>query len=80
MCCRAAQRTTNNSRCFSLRHNTTYINLITGDYRKQELGTQVIRYALNIGWQHNCYKVMLLTSSKREETLHSFIAFPLAEL
>ncbi|MBD2213236.1 GNAT family N-acetyltransferase [Nostoc linckia FACHB-104] len=69
-------------------------NVVTHtDYRKQGLGTQVIRYALNIAWQHNCYKVMLLTSSKREETLRfyeqvgfkrglktGFIAFPLAEL
>lgn len=69
-------------------------NVVTHtDYRKQGLGTQVLRYALNIAWQKKCYKVMLLTSSKREETLHfyeqagfkrgvktGFIALPSAEL
>ncbi|BAY34442.1 putative acetyltransferase [Nostoc carneum NIES-2107] len=69
-------------------------NVVThADYRKQGLGTQVLRYALNIAWQQKCYKVMLLTSSKREETLHfyeqtgfkrgvktGFIALPSEEL
>ena len=69
-------------------------NVVTHtDYRKQGLGTQVLRYALNIAWHHKCYKVMLLTSSKREETLHfyeqagfkrgvktGFIALPPAQL
>ena len=45
-------------------------NVVTHpDYRKQGLGTQVLRYALNIAWEHGCYKVMLMTGSKREETL-----------
>jgi GNAT superfamily N-acetyltransferase len=48
-------------------------NVVTHtDYRKQGLGTQVLRYALNIAWQQKCYKVMLLTSSKREETLRFY--------
>lgn len=41
-------------------------------YRKQGLGTQVLSYALNIAWQQKCYKVMLLTSSNREETVRFY--------
>jgi GNAT superfamily N-acetyltransferase len=41
-------------------------------YRRQGLGTKVLRYALTIAWQQNCYKVMLLTGSKQEETLHFY--------
>ena len=45
-------------------------NVVTHpDYRKQGLGTQTLHHALNIAWEHNCYKVMLFTGSKREETL-----------
>ncbi len=48
-------------------------NVVThANYRQQGLGTQVLRYALNIAWQQKCYKVMLLTSSKREETLRFY--------
>jgi GNAT superfamily N-acetyltransferase len=41
-------------------------------YRRQGLGTLILRYALTIGWQQNCYKVMLLTASKQEETLRFY--------
>lgn len=41
-------------------------------YRRQGLGTNVLHYALTIAWQQNCYKVMLLTGSKREETLRFY--------
>jgi GNAT superfamily N-acetyltransferase len=45
-------------------------NVVTHpDYRKQGLGTQILQYALSIAWEHNCYKVMLMTGSKRESTL-----------
>lgn len=45
-------------------------NVVTHpDYRKQGLGTQILRHALNIAWEQKCYKVMLLTGSKRESTL-----------
>jgi GNAT superfamily N-acetyltransferase len=45
-------------------------NVVTHpDYRKQGLGTEVLHHALNIAWEHGCYKVMLMTGSKREETL-----------
>ncbi|NMG09847.1 GNAT family N-acetyltransferase [Brasilonema sp. UFV-L1] len=48
-------------------------NVVThSDYRQQGIGTQVLHYALNLAWEQQCYKVMLLTSSKREETLHFY--------
>jgi GNAT superfamily N-acetyltransferase len=48
-------------------------NVVTHpDYRKQGLGKQILHYALNKAWEQNCYKVMLLTGSKREETLRFY--------
>ncbi|MEA5625026.1 GNAT family N-acetyltransferase [Nostoc sp. UHCC 0251] len=48
-------------------------NVVTHpDYRRQGLGTRVLHYALDLAWQQLCYKVMLLTSSKTEETLHFY--------
>jgi GNAT superfamily N-acetyltransferase len=48
-------------------------NVVTHpDYRRQGLGTRVLHYALDLAWQQQCYKVMLLTSSKSEETLHFY--------
>jgi GNAT superfamily N-acetyltransferase len=48
-------------------------NVVTHpDYRKQGLATQVLHYALNVAWEQNCYKVMLMTGSKREETLRFY--------
>jgi GNAT superfamily N-acetyltransferase len=48
-------------------------NVVTHpDYRRQGLGTQVLHYALALAWQQQCYKVMLLSGSKREETLHFY--------
>jgi len=41
-------------------------------YRHQGLGTMVLRHALTIAWQQNCYKVMLLTGSKQEKTLQFY--------
>jgi GNAT superfamily N-acetyltransferase len=59
------------------------------DYRCRGLGTAVLKHALGLAWESNCYKVMLLTGSKRPETLRfyekagfiqgvktGFIAFP----
>ncbi|MFL9453023.1 MULTISPECIES: GNAT family N-acetyltransferase [Nostocales] len=65
-------------------------NVVThSNYRQQGISTQVLRYALNLAWKQDCYKVMLLSGSKREETLRfyeqagfqrgvktGFIAFP----
>ncbi|MCF2150436.1 GNAT family N-acetyltransferase [Desmonostoc muscorum LEGE 12446] len=48
-------------------------NVVThSDYRRQEFGTRVLHYALDLAWQQQCYKVMLLTSSKSEETLRFY--------
>ncbi len=48
-------------------------NVVTHpDYRKQGLGSQILAYALKIAWAQNCYKVMLLTGSKREATLRFY--------
>lgn len=45
-------------------------NVVTDpEFRKQGLGTKVLKHALNDAWKEGCYKVMLLTGSKRESTL-----------
>jgi GNAT superfamily N-acetyltransferase len=38
-------------------------------FRRKGYGTKVLRKALQLAWERNCYKVMLLTSSKEERTL-----------
>jgi GNAT superfamily N-acetyltransferase len=42
------------------------------DYRCMGLGTAVLKYALAIAWEVDCYKVMLLTGSKKPETLRFY--------
>ncbi len=68
-------------------------NVVTHpDHRKKGYATAVLRHALQIAWNHGCYKVMLLTGSKKEETLRfyenagfrrgvktGFIAYPEAD-
>ena len=42
-------------------------NVVThADHRRQGMGTALLRHALNVAWEHNCYKVMLLTGRKDE--------------
>jgi len=42
-------------------------NVVTHvDYRRQGVGTALLRHTLAIAWKHNCYKVMLLTGHKDE--------------
>jgi GNAT superfamily N-acetyltransferase len=41
-------------------------------HRRKGLGTRVLRHALQVAWEQNCYKVMLLTSSKSEGTLRFY--------
>lgn len=48
-------------------------NVVTHpDHRNRGYATAVLHYALQIAWSHGCYKVMLLTSSKKEETLRFY--------
>ncbi|PKM76908.1 MAG: GNAT family N-acetyltransferase [Firmicutes bacterium HGW-Firmicutes-15] len=48
-------------------------NVVThSDFRKRGLGTKVLHEAIKIAQENNCYKVMLLTGSKKEETLRYY--------
>ncbi len=48
-------------------------NVVTHkDYRSKGLGKLVIKKAVEIAIDKGCYKVMLLTSSKKEETLNFY--------
>ena len=38
-------------------------------YRRLGHGSAVLRHAMSHAWERNCYKVLLQTGSKREETL-----------
>ncbi|MFP4015462.1 MAG: GNAT family N-acetyltransferase, partial [Halanaerobiales bacterium] len=45
-------------------------NVVTDpDFRKKGYGSKVLKKAISICQQNNCYKVMLLTGSKKEATL-----------
>jgi GNAT superfamily N-acetyltransferase len=48
-------------------------NVVTHtDYRNRGLGTRVIKQAIDIARDNSCYKIMLLTSSKKDETLRFY--------
>lgn len=48
-------------------------NVITDEeYRKKGLATECLKYAKEIALKENCYKLMLLTGSKKESTLHFY--------
>lgn len=48
-------------------------NVVTEpEHRKQGYATQVLRHALDEAWSAGCYKVMLETGSKKEETLRFY--------
>lgn len=48
-------------------------NVVTDkQYRKRGLATQCLNYAKQIALKSNCYKLMLLTSSKMESTLNFY--------
>jgi GNAT superfamily N-acetyltransferase len=48
-------------------------NVVThADYRKRGFGRELLRYAMSEAWASGCYKVMLLTGSKRAETLRFY--------
>ncbi|MGC9393634.1 MAG: GNAT family N-acetyltransferase [Anaerolineae bacterium] len=42
-------------------------NVVThAKYHRQGIGTALLRHALGVAWENNCYKVMLLTGRKDE--------------
>lgn len=48
-------------------------NVITDEnYRKRGFATACLNYAREIALKENCYKMMLLTGSKKESTLHFY--------
>lgn len=48
-------------------------NVVTHrDYRRRGFATQVLQHALQVAWDHGCYKVMLLTGRKDEATLRFY--------
>lgn len=48
-------------------------NVVThGDYRGRGYGTACLEYARQIAKENNCYKMMLLTGSKKESTLNFY--------
>jgi len=48
-------------------------NVITDlNYRKKGYATKALNFALDIAKKNNCYKVMLLTGSKKEKTLRFY--------
>lgn len=45
-------------------------NVVTHpDYRKKGFGTAILKKAVEVAQEHDCYKVMLMTSRKEESTL-----------
>jgi GNAT superfamily N-acetyltransferase len=48
-------------------------NVVThAEYRKKGIGRAILQYALSSAWEHQCYKVMLLTGRKDEATLRFY--------
>jgi GNAT superfamily N-acetyltransferase len=48
-------------------------NVITHqDYRGRGFGTRLLRHALQVAWDCDCYKVMLLTGHKDEKVLRFY--------
>jgi GNAT superfamily N-acetyltransferase len=48
-------------------------NVVTHtDYRQKGIGTRLLRHALQLAWENNCYKVMLLTGRQEEATLRFY--------
>ncbi|MEL6640619.1 MAG: GNAT family N-acetyltransferase [Pseudomonadota bacterium] len=49
-------------------------NVVTHrDYRCQGFGTQILRYAIDGAFAQGCYKVMLLTGTKKQSTLDFYL-------
>lgn len=46
--------------------------VIHAGHRRKGYGSQLMRYAISRAYERGCYKVMLLTGSRREETLRFY--------
>ena len=48
-------------------------NVVTHvEYRRQGVGTALLQHALAVAWEHDCYKVMLLTGRKDEKVFQFY--------
>jgi len=48
-------------------------NVVThADWRKQGIGTAMLKHTLALAWEAGCYKTMLLTGRKEEEVLRFY--------
>jgi GNAT superfamily N-acetyltransferase len=48
-------------------------NVVTDKkYRKQGYGKETLLYAIDYAWQKDCYKIMLMTSSKEDSVLNFY--------
>ena len=57
----------------NLRPYAVMENVVThSNYRKRGYASKLIEYASNIAKQENCYKIMLMTGSKKESTLNFY--------
>jgi ribosomal protein S18 acetylase RimI-like enzyme len=57
----------------NLRPYAVMENVVTHyDYRNRGYASKMIQYAADIAKQENCYKIMLMTGSKKESTLNFY--------
>ncbi|MBX9590139.1 MAG: GNAT family N-acetyltransferase [Hyphomonadaceae bacterium] len=50
-------------------------NVVTHrEHRRRGYGREVVGHAIDVAWQQGCYRVTLMTGSRREETLRFYEA------